>query len=85
MRDGSLTLGLVLTLQEDPARRSQLLSTLAGRDDVLLAAIEGHRLPIALETCPGQDREAVAALEALPGVVFCDVVYAHFDHREEAP
>ena len=85
MSDGCLTLGLVLTLRDDSEARRQLLHQLEQRDDVLVAPAQGHRLPLALETRVGRDQAALRALEDLPGVVLCDVVYAHFDACEDAP
>jgi len=85
MKNGYVTLGLVLTLRDDTEARRQLLHLLEQRDDVLLAPPQGHRLPLALETWVGRDQAALRALEDLPGVVLCDVVYAHFDACEDAP
>lgn len=79
-----LTLGLLLTLDVDPTARTSLLRELAARADISVAPICGHCLPVALQTRPGEDRAALEALQAMPGVVFCDVVYAHFDDCEDA-
>jgi hypothetical protein len=84
MKDGPLTLGLVLTLSEDPALREALLCALHGRADVALGALAGRRLPLSLETRVGCDQAALDTLNALPGVSFCDVVFAHFDDNEDA-
>jgi hypothetical protein len=78
-RPPPLTLGLLLTLDDDEAARRALLEALDRRDDVTRGEPDGARLPLALETAVSRDREALAELGALPGVVFCDVVYAHFE------
>lgn len=79
----SLTLGLLLTLDADAAVQQSLLRELSTRLDVSLAPVCGHRLPIALQTRAGEDRAALQSLQAMPGVLFCDVVYAHFDDCED--
>jgi hypothetical protein len=79
-----LTLGLVLTLAENQATRRALLEALDRRDDVTRAEPNGPRLPLALHTQVGRDEQALAELCAHPGVVFCDVVYAHFEDSEGA-
>ena len=84
MNHGLLTLGLVLTLDPAEGTRDALAAALLGRSDVTCGELNGQRLPLALQTQVGCDREAIAALQALPGVVFCDVVYVHLQDCEDA-
>lgn len=80
-----LTLGVVLTLDADASLRPALLEALSMRPDVTFESTCGQRLPIALQTRSGEDRAALDSLQDLPGVLFCDVVYAHFHDSEDRP
>jgi hypothetical protein len=71
--------GFVLTLVAAPDGEGAL-EQLAREPGVALGALEGRRLPLALELDPHADPEArVARWLALPGVLHVDYAFADFD------
>lgn len=75
--------GLVLTLSSDPVQRDAVLAALCDEPRVEPGRLEGHRLPIVVDTPDREKDEAVWAwLHGLPGVLFVDVVCVHHDEGQ---
>ena len=75
--------GLVLTLSPDPTLRRRALEQLARHPQIEVAAADGNRLPIVLDTPePETDKRCWRWIHELDGVEHVDVALIHFEDTD---
>lgn len=76
--------GLVITLQQNESGQSAL-ARIQSTPTFEIGKRDGARLAAVLETkTPKQDKHCWNWLNQLPGVLFVDVVFIHFDEENDA-
>jgi hypothetical protein len=72
--------GWVVTLSLDPGLAQAAIDALRRHQAIEMGEVAGHRAPVVVET---DDRDETSAvwewLHSLPGVLFVDVAFLHFD------
>ncbi len=78
--------GLVLTVTDDTALRTELLHRLERDPRITVGGSEGMRWPLVTETeAPREEAELLDELSRTPGVVMVEVAYHDFSDVEETP
>lgn len=78
--DSVSTSGIVVTLTNSAAERTQLLEWLADDPRIDVGPVEGSRLPITVQhDTPELERTIWRAIEAQPAVTFMNLVFHHLD------
>ena len=73
-QDEEIILGLVILPQ--PGRRDEALRSLEHFPALQVGAVESHRVPAVVQTRLGEDETLLKSIDALPGVMHVDVVFA---------
>jgi nitrate reductase NapAB chaperone NapD len=74
--------GLIVTLEQDPARRLDGLQRLRSNPALELGVQEGRRLAVVSETASrAEDLRLWESLQDCTGVEHVDVVYVHFQEE----
>jgi len=77
--------GIVIRLEETPARRTEVLAELGLDSRVALGKIDGAKIPAVVDTPTArQDRACFEWIGSLAGVVGVDLVCVHYDVEETA-
>lgn len=79
-------LAAVVTLDPATAPHGPAVASLAAQEGVDVGELQGHRLPVVVESGrPREDEARFDALRAVPGVLAVDLVWADFSDLVEHP